>query len=131
MRTHLTHSDTRLMFEDAWPFTFSWATVTTMRLLGDPASDTDPCTLWESAITEDEPQGAGPVIITHEVWIATMQRIVSERHTISLRDDIIDQIAAVLAARTNDDATDELCQLDVFGFDAIVQVATLGNIVYG
>jgi hypothetical protein len=134
-QTHLTHADTRLMFEDALPSTLSWASVAEVRVIGDPYNDdTDPCTFWEVTVTEDEPECtrlAAPVTLDHEVWIATMRRMVSERDTIKVRDDIVEQIAAVLEARTNDDAVDEICQLDVTGFDAIVQFATLGELVYG
>jgi hypothetical protein len=65
--------------------------------------------------------------VDHGVILGTMQRIVRRRDTIRLTDTIIDHIAAVLDAKRHEDAMDGLCQLDVIGYDAIVQVATLGK----
>jgi hypothetical protein len=69
--------------------------------------------------------------VDHDVILETMQRIVRCRDTIRLTDTIIDHIAAMLDATRHEDAIDGLCQLDAIDYDAIVQVATLGQVIYG
>lgn len=128
-KTFLTPSDTLLMLLDAMPFALSWAQTSEVYCVGDPVRDT--CTEWSCEVGEKGPGGGMPVTVNHETWLATMHTIVARRDEIDLHDSYIDQIAAVLDAASRDDATDETCQLDVTGFDAILQIAVLGQLVYG
>lgn len=130
MTVHLTQQDTRLMYEDALPLTHQWATCRTLHLEGDPidVDDTNPVTAWQVQIREDETGRTWE--IDHDAVIAAMRTLVDNPAEYRLHDSIIKQIGLVLAATDNEAATDEVCQLDVIGFDAIVQVATLGQVTY-
>lgn len=127
-QVHLTPSDTALMFADAWPWSVTWASNSGTLYVGDPIKDT--CTSWSCLVRHNEP-GTAPVRITHERWLTGMREIVDKRARINLHDSIIDQIELVLTAPTNEAATDEVCQLDVEGLDAIMQYLVLGELVYG
>ncbi|MEV6236765.1 hypothetical protein [Lentzea sp. NPDC051838] len=108
-----------------------WATVADERAVVRDGTDTnlDEVLDWTVDLVEDET--GNRFTLNHNMMVATMHRIVRERDSVQLSDAIIDQIAEVLKADTPDGATDELCQLDCVGFDAIVQFATLGQVVYG
>lgn len=124
----LTPEDTYTMFLDALPG-ITWGETETQKLTGDLLSDTDPVTAWAEWVTENEP-GAQRVLLTHERMLASMQRIADDS-TVRLCSEIVEQVRAVLDAVSHEDATDELCQMDVIGFDAVVQVAVLGEVRYG
>lgn len=131
MVVHLTQQDTRLIYEDALPWTRSWATCRTLELAGDPldTDDADPVTAWQVEVREDE--SGTTWTVDHDAIIAAMTRIVEHQDQVRLNDEITGQVRAVIAATDNTSATDEVCQLDVQGFDAIVQVATIGKVIYG
>lgn len=128
--THLTQQDTRLMYEDAMPMTMHWAACRTLVLEGDPTDVTDenPVTAWRVEVRDDESDRTWE--IDHDAIIAAMRKLVDNPSEYRLHESIIEQIRLVLAATDNELATDEVCQLDVIGFDAIVQVATLGQVIY-
>jgi hypothetical protein len=127
----LTPDDTWWMWSDSFDTRIRWATVvhesTVERDGTDPSADE--VTSWSVDLIEDET--GRRFTVDHDVIIEAMQRIVRCRDTIRLTDTIIDHIAAVLDAKRHEDAMDGLCQLDVIGYDAIVQVATLGQVIYG
>lgn len=130
-RAHLTPDDTWCMWIDSWDMRRFWATVADERSVVRDGTDTslDEVLDWTADLVEDETKDR--FTLNHNMMVATMHRIVRERDSVQLSDAIIDQIAEVLAADTRDGATDALCQLDCVGFDAIVQIATLGQVVYG
>ncbi|GHH62445.1 hypothetical protein [Lentzea cavernae] len=127
----LTPDDTWCMWLDSGEMRWRWATVIDERTVERDGTDTVPDEVldWSVELTEDET--GDRFTLDHNKLLATMERVVRERGVIRLRSTIVDQIAAVLRADGHDAATDELCQLDCVGFDAIVQIATLGEITYG
>lgn len=129
--SHLTPDDTWCMWIDSWGMRCYWATVADERIVARDGTDTtsDEVLDWVVDLIEDETDNR--FTLNHNMMLATMHRIVRERDSVQLSDEIIDQIAEVLEADSHDGATDELCQLDCIGFDAIVQFATLGQVVYG
>lgn len=129
--SHLTPDDTWCMWIDSSGMRCYWATVADERIIARDGTDTtsDEVLEWEVDLIEDETDNR--FTLNHNMMLATMHRIVRERDSVQLSDEIIDQIAEVLEADSNDGATDALCQLDCVGFDAIVQFATLGQVVYG
>jgi hypothetical protein len=129
LTVHLTPSDTRLIYEDAIPCLQYWAAYRTLAIAGDPINDGDPVVSWSVEIREIDTDKVWT--IDHDKIIAAMVHMVEKKPEIHLRDEIIDQIGLVLAAPDNESATDEICQLDVIGFNAIVQVATLGQVENG
>lgn len=127
----LTPDDTWCMWIDSYGMRHYWATVIDETVAERDGTDISPDEVlsWSVDLIEDET--GEQFTMDHNLMLATMQRIVHERDTIQLADTIIDQIAAVLNAEDHESATDELCQLDAVGNDAIVQVATLGQVIYG
>lgn len=127
----LTPDDTWCMWIDSSDMRYHWASVAEEMVVPRDGTDTsaEEVQRWSVDLIEDET--GTRFTLNHDAMLATMHRIVRERDTIRLAHSIIDQIAAVLDAGDHDSATDELCQLDVVGFDAIVQIATLGQVTYG
>jgi hypothetical protein len=127
----LTPDDTWCMWIDSYGIRQSWATVADETVVARDGTDPSPDEVlsWSVDLIEDET--GEQFTVDHNLMLATMQRIVCERDTIQLADTITDQIAAVLNAEDHESTTDELCQLDVVGNDAIIQVATLGQVIYG
>lgn len=127
----LTPDDTWCMWLDSWDMRRFWATVADERTVARDGSGTtaDEVLDWNVELIEDET--GDRFTLDHNMMLATMCRIVSECDSVQLSDEIIGQIVDVLDARSHDAATDALCQLDCVGFDAIVQFATLGQVVYG
>jgi hypothetical protein len=127
----LTPDDTWCLWIDSYSMRQHWSTVVdetvVMRDGTDPTADE--VQRWSAGLVDDET--GKRFTVNHDTMLAAMQRIVHEGATIRLADSIIDQIAAVLDADDHESATDELCQLDVISDDAIVQVATLGHLIYG
>ncbi|MET9225579.1 hypothetical protein [Lentzea sp. NPDC003310] len=128
---HLTPDDTWCMWSDSWDMSRYWATVAHERTVTRDGTDTtaDEVLDWNVELIEDE--SGDRFSLDHNMMLATMCRIVSERDSVRLSNKIIDQIVDVLEADSHDAATDAVCQLDCVGFDAIVQLATLGEVVYG
>lgn len=126
---HLTPHDTHNIYIDAGPITFMWATTDNEEQTGT-GTVADPVTDWTVTLTEDaaEPGADGPWQLNHDTVIAAM-RTIAQGGT-NVRTSIAEAIAAVLAAPTHAHATDELTALDDVGFDAIIQIATLGRFEY-
>ncbi|MEV6242709.1 hypothetical protein [Lentzea sp. NPDC051838] len=129
--SHLTPDDTWCMWIDSWGMRCSWATVVDERIVSRDGTDTTADEVLDWAVDLIEDETGDRFALNHNVMLATMHRIVRERDSVQLSDEIIDQISEVLEATSHAAATDELCQLDCVGFDAIVQFATLGQVVYG
>lgn len=127
----LTPDDTWCMWLDSWDMRRFWATEAHERTVTRDGSDTtaDEVLDWNVELIEDET--GDRFTLDHNMMLATMCRIVGERDSVQLSEEIIGQIVDVLEADSHDAATDALCQLDCVGFDAIVQFATLGQVVYG
>lgn len=127
----LTPDDTWCMWLDSGDVRHFWATVAHERTVARDGTDTtaDEVLDWNVELTEDET--GDRFTLDHNMMLTTMSRIVSERDSVQLSNEIIRQIIDVLDADNHDAATDALCQLDCVGFDAIVQFATLGQVVYG
>lgn len=128
---HLTPDDTWCMWIDSWEMRRFWATVADERPVARDGTDTtaDEVLDWAVELIEDET--GDRFTLNHNMMLVTMRLIVRDRDSVQLSGQIIDQIAEVLEADSNDGATDALCQLDCVGFDAIVQIATLGRVIYG
>jgi hypothetical protein len=126
----LTPDDTWCMWIDSSDMRYHWATVAEETVVARDGTDTsaEEVQRWSVDLIEDET--GTRFAVDHDAMLAAMHRIVHERDTIRLADTIIDQIAAVLDADDHDSATDELCQLDAVGHDAIVQVATVGQVIH-
>lgn len=127
---------TYLVMVDALPFTHTWASTGDEWVMSvDDGSGDEVVTDWCRRVSEDESHpGDGPGVVVdvdHRMIVQAMKRIIEERDQIRLADSIIDQIQVVYNAADADTARDEMCQLDVIGFDAIVQVAVLGQVIYG
>lgn len=125
----LTADDTYTLYLDALGMTLRWGTAATMERTGEPMDEDNPVTDWAVLIYEDD-EPSKTTILRHEDIVAAMRRIAADP-TIDLAGSIVAGVQSVLAAPTHDDLTDELCQLDEIGFDAIVQIAVLGEVVYG
>lgn len=123
---HLTEEDTYLVLLDACHHLPEWGTLVSEQVTGTPTNPHDPITHWTATIREDSPD-ATPVRIGHADIVAAMRRIITDTDTIRSADIIVDTVRAALTAPTNDLATDELCELDAFGSNVIVQVAVLGH----
>jgi hypothetical protein len=123
--------DTWCLWIDSYSMRRYWATVVNETVVARDGTDTSPDEVrrWSVDLVEDET--GHQFTVDHHAILAAMQRIVHERADTHLADTIIDQVAAVLNADDHESATDELCQLDAIGTDAIVQVATLGQVIYG
>lgn len=124
--TALTAQDTYIIHIEALPLTVRWGTVGEENLTktGDGT-----ITAWTVQIRENGP-GKPPVAIRHNDVLAAMRAIITDQQRHRLRPDIVQPIQAVLNAPTNDKATDAIVNLDVVGFDAIIQVAVIGDAVY-
>jgi hypothetical protein len=129
--SYLTPDDTWCMWIDSWGMRCFWATVADERIVSRDGTDTTADEVLDWAVDLIEHESGDRFTLNHNMMLATMHRIVRERDSVQLSDEIIDQIAEVLEANSHDDATDEICQLDCIGFDAIVQFATLSQVVYG
>ena len=127
----LTPDDTWCIWLDSGDVRYCWATVVAEQLLERDGADTtaDEVLSWTVDLVEDET--GDRFTLNHNTMLAAMQSIVRECETVQLSNAIIDQIAEVLLADDHEAATDALCQLDCIGFDAIVQFATLGQVIYG
>jgi hypothetical protein len=127
----LTPDDTWCMWIDSYSMRQYWATVVEETVVERDGTDTsaDEIRRWSVDLTEDET--GKQFTVDHHAILLAMRRIVHDRAAIHLADAIVDQVAAVLNADGHESATDELCQLDAIGTDAIVQVATLGQVIYG
>lgn len=72
----------------------------------------------------------GPVHrLDHERVLGAL-RTVGENEGDAYPDDVVEAVRGILSAPGNDKATDWVCQLDVYGFNAIVQVAAFGTVSY-
>uniref|UniRef100_UPI003F4942B6 hypothetical protein n=1 Tax=Amycolatopsis sp. CA-096443 TaxID=3239919 RepID=UPI003F4942B6 len=60
--------------------------------------------------------------------VAALRKIARERDSIELADEIIAQVCAIVDAPDNASASDALCQLDAWGNDAVIQIATFGRV---
>lgn len=129
--SHLTPDDTWCMWIDSWGMRRFWATVAEERIVARDGTDTTADEVLDWAVDLIEDETGDRFTLDHNMMLETMHRIMRERDSVQLSDEIIDQIADVLEADTHDGATDALCQLDCVGFDAIVQFATLGQVIYG
>jgi hypothetical protein len=128
---YLTPDDTWCMWVDSYGMRRYWATIVDETVVERDSTEVNGGEVrgWSVELIDDE--SGDRFTVDHEAMLTAMLRIVDERDAIQLADVIIDQVAAVLNARDRESATDELCQLDVIGNDAIVQVATLGRVIYG
>jgi hypothetical protein len=129
--SHLTADDTWCIWIDSWEMRRFWATVADERTVARDGTDTAADEVLDWAVDLIEDDTGNRFTLCHNMILATMHRIVRERDSVQLSDEIINQIADVLGADSHDGATDALCQLDCVGFDAIVQFATLGQVIYG
>jgi hypothetical protein len=128
---YLTPDDTWCMWIDSYGMRCYWATIVDEIVVVRDSTEVNGGEVsgWSVELIDDE--SGDRFTVDHEAMLAAMRRIVDERDAIQLADVIIDQVAAVLNARDHENATDELCQLDEIGNDAIIQVATLGQVIYG
>jgi hypothetical protein len=72
----------------------------------------------------------GPVYrLDHERTLAALRTIAQSGDAVDLFDDeVVETVRAIITAPDHEKATDEVCQLDVYGFNAIVQVASVGKV---
>ncbi len=127
----LTPDDTWCMWIDSSDMRDYLATVTEETVVARDGTDTSSEEVQRWSVDLIDHEAGTRFTLDHDAMLATMHRIVRERATIRLADLIIDQITAVLGASDHNSATDELCQLNVVGLDAIVQIATLGQVIHG
>lgn len=136
--THLTPADTYSLYLGALDFLHNWGTSETIEEAGDykDTSGVNPLTAWRVRVTEDE-EDPSQFDDPSRVWefghedIALAVVKVASDPDINIGEEIVKQFRAVVLAPSNDEATTELCQPDVIGFDAVVQVATIGEVIYG
>jgi hypothetical protein len=130
-QTYLTPDDTWCIWIDSYGMSRYWCTIVDEIVVQPDGTDVDAGEVsgWSAELIEDE--SGERFTVDHEAMLAAMWRIVQERDAMRLTPVIVDQVAAVLGARDHESATDELCQLDSVGNDAIVQIATLGQVIYG
>lgn len=125
-RVHITPEHTYCAFIDALPCLCDWGSFLGEQVTGGTSVHDDPVSAWEATIREDR-RGAAPVRVGHDQMIDAMRRIVAETDSIRSAAHIVDTVRDALNAENEETAGDALCQLDVFGFDVIVQVAALGH----
>jgi hypothetical protein len=67
--------------------------------------------------------------IDHERVIGALRTIAQSGDAVDLFDDeVVETVRKIVAAPDANEATNEVCQLDVYGFNAVVQVATVGKV---
>lgn len=127
----LTRDDTWCIWLDSYGMRRYWASVVDETLVVRDPTDAggDEVLDWSVTLVEDE--SGEQFAVDHNTLLTAMQRMVSERDTIQVAESIVDDVAAVLDSTDHDSATDELAQLDAIGTDVIIQIATLGNVIYG
>lgn len=128
---HLTPADTYSIYLGALDFLNRWGTSETIEEAGDykDTSGANPLTAWRVRVTEDEhPRRKWE--FGHDDITRAVVRVASDPD-VNIQKEIVKEFRAVVLAPNNDEATTELCQPDVIGFDTVVQVATIGNVIYG
>lgn len=125
----LSENDTYNLYTDALDITLLWADARTVLRVGGDIPNGVPVSAWAVELFDDDKPDT-VYRIGHREITAAMRRIVDQRDAIRLKDTIIDQIQAVLDAPDPETAICELLTLDSIGYDAIVQVATLGNVIH-
>lgn len=130
---HLTPANTYTAYQDALAFTHNWAICQTVELVGDD-DDLDgknPVTSWRvKVIDNEEPSPDRVWHIGHEDFMRALVRVAADPK-VQIVDEIVRQFQAVANAADNEGATDAMCQPDCIGYDAVMQVATIGNVIYG
>lgn len=121
---HLTPHNTHTMLLDATDDLLQWGHVEWREETRDPA--TNEITAWSAVVTEDD--GDGGATLNHAALLKAMTEMVAARDTLRLKS--VGHYAKALAAKSNDEATDHICQVDVYGFGALVQFAVFGQIEY-
>ncbi|MFC0105536.1 hypothetical protein [Kibdelosporangium aridum] len=127
----LAPDDTWCVWLDSCSMRCCWATATEEWAVQRDGTDTRANEVQRWLVELVEYDTGKQFTLCHNAIVAAMRRIVRDRDAIRLADTIVDQIAAVLAAHNHESALDALGQLDDIGCDAIVQVATLGQVIYG
>lgn len=120
----LTPADTYEIYISALPNLTSWADI----LNQDITYDADNLTAWTVTLHNKVAPG-DPITIGHtDVLDAIAAGATPEPH--SLREDIAGPLQAIVNATTNEQASEHLVDLDVDGFDAVIQIAALGGALY-
>ncbi|GAA2812933.1 hypothetical protein [Saccharopolyspora taberi] len=122
---HLSQQDTYYILLDSLHHGSSWFDYSEWRNVTEKGDVTGE---WSVKITESDNLDRSATVGHNEI-LAAMEKI--ERGGTSLADRYVRQARDVLTAESHADAEDELCQLDADSFDCIVQVAVLGDVVYG
>ncbi|MGW5720797.1 hypothetical protein ACWEVP_31810 [Amycolatopsis sp. NPDC003865] len=121
----LSEEDTWNMWVDSVDARRFWADVRTEHI--DNAANGDVASWYvDFVLTEtDEPVYR----IDHERILSALRTIAESGDAVDLFDDeVVETVRAIVSAPDNGKATDEVCQLDVYGFNAIVQVASVGKV---
>lgn len=128
--TAASRQSTYFAFLDALPYAGQWMD---FRITAD---DQAPDANWSAEITvtgdgSSDPLYGKTATLNHTAILQAMDKIANDSESVQLAPRYCEEIATVLSAAAGEDTDDALCQLDVNHFDAIVQVAALGDIHYG
>lgn len=118
---HLTQQNTYDILTDSMLFGSEW-------FFYSAPCGTSANKAWTATVT-DTKDYCRTATIGHGEIVKAMQNIADGKT--KLADLYVKQVRAVIEAGSSAEAEEGLCQLDAISFDAIVQVAVLGDVVYG